>query len=227
MNKIEVYWNRPSYAGMCILDLSKLHMYRFHYDKIIDQYGYDAKLLFTDTDSLTYELKTRDVYSDMLKHLDDYDTSDYPSGHPCHSMVNAKTLGKFKDECSGKVVLEFVGLRPKMYSLLLPDDLEKNAVKGISRSYVKKCIRHGDFQKCLETGDKTVATFYTIRSFDQKLQTIKVVKDALSPYDNKRAILYGGTDTLSYSHWRLEEYDHAKHDILIRTSESILFRSYC
>src|SRR5258708_24436434 len=122
MQKESVYWNRPTYLGFVILDLSKLHMYKFHYDHMIARYGYDAKLLFTDTDSLCYELTTEDAYADMRPHLDHFDTSDYPEGEKGFNLrcvKNAKTVGKFKDECSGKVAVEFVGLRPKMYSLKL------------------------------------------------------------------------------------------------------------
>jgi len=101
MARIRVYWNRPKYAGMCILELSKLHMYKFHYDYIHKQYGYEAKLLYTNTDSLTYELSTDDAYADMGAHLSLYDTSDFPLGIEGHNLQrsgNAKVLGKFKDE---------------------------------------------------------------------------------------------------------------------------------
>ena len=138
MDKVSVYWNCPSYVGMCILDLSKLHMYKFHYNQIVDRYGFNAKLLFTDTDSLSYELTTVDAYRDMAANGSEYDTSDYPRDHFLRMDVNAKVLGKFKDECGGKAPIEFVGLRAKMYSVLLPDHLEKNAVKGIAKSYVGK-----------------------------------------------------------------------------------------
>ena len=53
--------NRPAYVGMCILELSKTLMYDFHYNIIKPLYGENAKLLFTDTDSLMYEITTEDV----------------------------------------------------------------------------------------------------------------------------------------------------------------------
>ena len=74
--------NRPAYVGMCILDLSKTLMYDFHYNYIKKEYGSRAKLLFTDTDSLTYEIETEDVYKDLWKRKELFDNSDYPKGSP-------------------------------------------------------------------------------------------------------------------------------------------------
>ena len=109
--------NRPAYIGMCILDLSKTLMYEFHYDYIKKKYGDKAKLLFTDTDSLTYEIESNDVYEDLWKEKHLFDNSDYPKESKYHYIENKKFIGKFKDEARGKPISELVGLKSKMYSL--------------------------------------------------------------------------------------------------------------
>ena len=74
----KIRWDKPTYIGFCVLELSKLLMHQFHYDYIKVRYGNNAKLLFTDTDSLCYELRTKDAYADMRRDADLFDTSDYP-----------------------------------------------------------------------------------------------------------------------------------------------------
>ena len=69
--------NRPAYVGMCFLDISKTLMYDFHHNYIKEKYGSNAKLLFTDTDSLTYNIRTEDVYKDFWADKDKFDFSDY------------------------------------------------------------------------------------------------------------------------------------------------------
>ena len=117
MKKTRLVFNKPVYLGMCILDLSKTLMYDFHYNYIKSKYGYKAKLLFTDTDSLMYEIQTEDFYKDISSDVKlRFDTSDYPPNHPSGipSGFNKKVLGMFKDEVGGKVIGEFVGLRAKL-----------------------------------------------------------------------------------------------------------------
>ena len=136
--KTELTLDRPLYAGFTILELSKYIMYDFHYRYVKSTYGERARLLFTDTDSLCYEITTADIYADMLADADQFDTSDYPTDHPNFSLANKKVLGKFKDETAGKPIIEFVGLRAKMYSILL-EGSEKKTAKGVAR-YVRSTL---------------------------------------------------------------------------------------
>ena len=86
--------NRPAYVGVCILDLSETLMYDFHYNYINNKYGDRAKLLFTDTDSLTYEIEADDVYQDFWYDKDKFNNSDYPENSPYHDKTNKKVIGK-------------------------------------------------------------------------------------------------------------------------------------
>ena len=102
---------------MSILDLSKSLIYDFHYNYIKTKYGDKAKLLFTDTDSLAYEIKTKDFYKDINPDIEKrFDTSDYPTNHPSgiKTETNSEVIGMFKDEAGGKQIVEFVGLKAKL-----------------------------------------------------------------------------------------------------------------
>ena len=82
MKNTEVYFNKPVYVGQVILDLSKTLMFNFHYEYIKKKYGKKAELLFTDTDSLMFQIKTKDFYKDIAGDVQDkFDTSDYPPNH--------------------------------------------------------------------------------------------------------------------------------------------------
>ena len=141
--------NRPAYVGMCILDLSKTLMYDFHYNYIKQKYGSKAKLLFTDTDSLTYEIEADDIYSDFWKDKNRYDNSDYPESSPYFNKSNKKVIGKFKDEAAGVPVCEFIGLRSKMYSYMKDNDKGGKTAKGIKKNIIKKNITHENYKNVL------------------------------------------------------------------------------
>src|ERR1043165_3034274 len=105
MKKTELFYNKPLYLGACILDLSKTLIYEFHYNYIKAKYGDRAKLLFPDTDSLAYEIKTDDFYADIASDVRDrFDTSEYTSDHPSgiEKGVNKKKIGLFKKKGAGK-----------------------------------------------------------------------------------------------------------------------------
>jgi len=148
------------------------------------------------------------VYKDLEKIKDRLDTSEYPKDHPLYSPTNAKVAGTFKDECSGKSCSEFVGLRSKMYSLLLPDS-NKMTAKGISKSFVQKQIMHQMYKDCLFQNVRTTAKYENIRSRNHRVATETVNKFALSPFDDKRVLLPGTFDTKAHGHlvttlWLLE-----------------------
>ena len=206
MKKTKLVFNIPVYLGMCILDLSKTLMYDFHYNYIKRKYGDKAKLLFTDTDSLMYEIQTEDFYKDIsedVKHR--FDTSDYPPNHPSGipSGFNKKVLGMFKDEAGGKVIDEFVGLRAKLYSYKMFEGEENKKCKGVKKSVVKKSIAHEDYKNCLFTGKEQLRKMNVIRSYRHEVYTEEVNKIALCPSDDKRHILEDQVHTLALGHYRI------------------------
>ena len=127
--------NRPAYVGMCILALSKTLMYDFHYNYIKNKYGKNAKLLFTDTDSLTYEIEAEDVDRDSWNDKEKFDNSDYPENSPYFDKTNKKVIGKFKDEAADIPISEFIGLRSKMYSYMKDNQKGGKIAKGIKKKY--------------------------------------------------------------------------------------------
>jgi hypothetical protein len=200
MTRPRIKLNKPIYTGFCVLDLSKELMYSFYYDTIKKRYGDRSTLLFTDTDSLCLHIQTDDLYSDMLEDLDKYDTSNYDRDSPLYSTTNAKVVGKMKDECGGKPIAEFVGLRAKMYSLLIPGEPDKLTCKGVKKSYVAKNLRHSTFLETLTNQTSNVAEFYNFRSHLHTLHTVRIQKQCLSAFDDKRYILSDGFSTLAYGH---------------------------
>ena len=210
MNKTSILWRKPTFVGFTILELSKLHMYKFHYKHLVPLYTYGgsckAKLLFTDTDSLCYEITTPDLYGDMLRNSNFYDTSNYDRLHDNYSETNAKVVGKMKDECGGVMPLEFVGLRAKMYSLLLPGEKEKSTAKGVKRSHAKKYVKHCHYKSCLVEESQTAETFHILQSKNHEVETKQVTKLALSCYDDKRYLRPDSTDTYAYGHIRIRKF---------------------
>ena len=192
--------NRPAYVGMCILDLSKTLMYDFHYNYIKRNYGYKAKLLFTDTDSLTYEIEAKDVYKDFFKDKDKFDNSDYPEYSPFLYKTNKKVIGKFKDESAGIPITEFVGLRSKMYSYMKDNQKGGKTVKGIKKNVIKNNIMHDDYKETLFNNKQMYHKMKTIRSDNHELGSYEINKVSLSCFDDKRFINDDGINSLAYGH---------------------------
>ena len=97
-NKVTLTLNKLAYIGMCILELSKVSMYEFHNDYIENKYFNNSKLLFTDTDSLMYEIKTEDIYEDFSNKKEIFDFSNYSTKSKYYDGSNKLVIGKMKDE---------------------------------------------------------------------------------------------------------------------------------
>ena len=195
--------NRPAYVGMCILDLSKTLMYDFHYNYIKRNYGYKAKLLFTDTDSLTYEIEAKDVYKDFFKDKDKFDNSDYPEYSPFFYKTNKKVIGKFKDESAGIPITEFVGLRSKMYSYMKDNQKGGKTAKGIKKNVIKNNIMHDDYKETLLNNKQMYHKMKTIRSENHQLGSYELNKVSLSCFDDKRYIHEDGIKSFAYGYKKL------------------------
>ena len=119
--------NKPIYVGFTVLDLSKWKMYDFHYNFI--KKNFDAELLFTDTDSLTYEIKSKDFYEEFFKHKHLFNFSNFSKDSKFYDSQNKMVVGKMKDEFKGNPINKFVALKLKIHSVLSNDGKESNTAK--------------------------------------------------------------------------------------------------
>ena len=215
--KLTVQLTKPIYLGMSILDLSKITMYEFHYD-YMSKFP-NKKLLFTDTDSLCYEIVTDDFYREILPDLTErFDTSNYNpelNTHFLYTKDNYKKTGKFSDELGGKILFEFVGLKPKCYAFITDDwvlkneedrrRLEKKVCKGVDRATIKHLMRYSDYVKCLKTNTTLEREVTRINSKNHHLTTVSSHKIVLSADDDKRVPIQDSFHTLAIGHYSLRE----------------------
>ena len=131
MGKENLMLNRPVGSGFTVLELSKLHMYDFYYNYIKRKYpGLKSQLAYTDTDSLLMEIKTEDLYADMINDPYWFDFSQYPPNAACFQKLglcketieelqntNRMVYGKMKDETNSMPVLRYVCLKCKSYGI--------------------------------------------------------------------------------------------------------------
>ena len=185
--------NKPIYVGFTVLDLSKWKRYDFHYNFI--KKNFNAELLSTDTGSLTYEIKSKDVYEKLFKWKHLFDFTNCSKDSKFFNETNKKIIGKMKDEFGGVIVDEFVSLKSKLYSMKNIDGKECNTAKGVSiTTEVQK------FKDVLFNEEIIRHKMKRIQSKKHKLGTDEIDKISLSCFDDKRYVLDNAIYTLDYFH---------------------------
>ena len=192
---LELKLNKPVYIEMCTLELSKVLMYEFHYDYIKIKYDNKSKLLFTDTDSLMYEVKTEDVYEDFSSDKAMFDFSYYSTKSKYYDNSNKLVVGKMKDETGGVAIEERVGLKPKMYSFLV-DKSEHKKAKVVNKNVVAT-KSHNEYKDVLLNQKCMRNTTNRIQSKDHRIGTYEMNKTLLSCFDDKVYVRNNGYDGLA------------------------------
>jgi hypothetical protein len=211
LRKVEHIMNKPTFCGFCILELSKLCMYKFWYDYIKVHFpGEMSRLILTDTDSLIIQFTCENVYSSLLAAGIEYlDPSNYPTSHVMYNTINKAKLDKMKDENCGVPIDEIVAIRPKMYSITVcqkgPDGpiiKEKHVAKGIQRN-VAYNLRHQQYKEQLFNPTVHRVDNNRLMSSKHQMYAVTVNKIGLSSNDDKRYILDDKISTLAYGHKRI------------------------
>ena len=152
---------------------------------------------------MLYKIISHDFYGELKTIKDWFDFSSYPENHPLYNTKNKGIPGKFKDECNLVQIKEFIGLRAKLYSILLDDENEKRATAGVKRNVAEKKLRHVKFQDVFDNQNMFDITQRVIRHQKHVLYTEEKTRVGLSAYDDKRYILNDMQSTLPYGHWRI------------------------
>ncbi|KAL5267281.1 hypothetical protein ACHWQZ_G004350 [Mnemiopsis leidyi] len=186
LSQTNITLDKPIYVGFTVLELSKLLMYKFHYDVMKPNFP-DSVLCFTDTDSFLYHIKCSNLYSVHLNRLrEHFDFSKYPEDHFLFSDENRAVVGKFKDETDSVPIREFIGLRSKCYSLLTCTGKQKNTAAGVKKCVKDKELNHELYRKVLKgpemrmLSDQSLEDHFihqmTFRSHDHTVYTVDQYK---------------------------------------------------
>ena len=127
----------------------------------------------------------KDIANDAEKR---FDTSNYEVGGPLSTGKNKKVTGLMKDELEGRIITEFVALRPKTYSYLTDDCKEDKKAKGTKKPVIKRMIKFNNYKKYLLNGEVVLKLQQRFKSKGQDVYTENINKIALSSNDDKRLI---------------------------------------
>ena len=210
MKKTKVKMSKPIYLGLSILEISKILMYEFWYNYMKPKYNDDVRLCYMDTHTFVMHIKTNDFYKDIASDVENrFDTSNYEvntsetsalARRPLPTGKNKKIIGLMKDELGGKIITEFVTLRPKTYSFLTDDGKEDKKAKGTKKCIIKKMIKFNDYKKCLLNGEIILKSQQRFISNKHDVYTENINKIALSNNDDKRIVLSNKITSYPYGY---------------------------
>ena len=151
------------------------------------KYSNNVKLCYMDTDSFIMNIKTNDFFEDIASDIENrFDTSNYEVKRPLPTGKNKKVIGSMKDELGGKIITEFVTLRPKTYSFLTDDGKEDKKAKGTKKCIIKKMIKFNDYIECLLDDEVILKSQHVSKKHD--VYTENINKIALSNNNDKRIV---------------------------------------
>ena len=177
--------NKPIYLGLSKLDISKILMYGFWYDYMKSKYGNNVKLCDMDTDSFIKNIKTEDFYKDIANDVKKrFDMSDYEVNSPLPTGKNKNVISLMKDELGGKIIMEFITLRPKTYSYLKVD----KKTKGTKKCLIKRMIKFNDYKNCLLKDEGILKSQQIFISKKHDIYTKNINKITLSNNNDKRIV---------------------------------------
>ena len=132
-------------------------------------------------------IKTEDFYKDIANDVEkSFDTSNYEVDRQLSTGKNKKVIGLMKDELGGRIITEFVALRPKTYSYLTDDCKEDKKAKGTKKCVIKRTIKFNDYKNCLLNGEVVLKSQQIFKSKGREVYTENINKIALSSNDDKR-----------------------------------------
>ena len=153
------------------------------------KYSDNVKICYMDTDSFIMNIKTDDFYKDIANDVEKrFDTSNYEVDRPLPTGKNKKVIGLMKDKLGGRIIREFVPLRPKTYLYLTYDCKEDKKAKGTKKCVIKRMIKFDDYKKCLLNDEVVFKSQQRFKSKGYDVYTENINKIALSSNDDKRLI---------------------------------------
>ena len=157
------------------------------YDYMKPKYGDNVKLCYMDTDSFITHNKPEDFYKDIAGDVEKrFDTSDYEANRPLPIGRNKKVIGSMKNELVGKIMTEFVALRPKTYSYLIDDGVSYKKAKETKKCVIERRLKFNDYKGCLLNNEIVLKSQQRFKNERHDVYTEEVNKIALSSNDDKR-----------------------------------------